>query len=308
MVDTRFQIKKIKQTENFGQFAIEPLEQGYGHTLGNSLRRVLLTSLPGTAITQVKISGVKHKFTTLEGMKEDVIELVLNLKQVRIRYNGEKQIKLQIEKTGPGEVKAGDIKTPGGAEIVNKDLILAHLADKKSKLKIEMVAEKGFGYLSAEERKSEKLGVIPVDASFSPIYRVNYKIEATRVGRRTDLDKLILEIFTDGTIKPQEALKESAKIIIAFFNQIVEPKKVPVEKKKEQVVSETMKLTVEELELPTRIVNALRKTGYGSVSDLAATTVGELSKVKNLGEKSIKTVQAALAKKGVSLSEERETK
>lgn len=308
MIDTRFQIKKIKQTDNFGQFVIEPLEQGYGHTLGNSLRRVLLTGLPGTAITQVKISGVKHKFTTLEGMKEDIIELILNLKQVRIKYDGEKPIKLQVEKTGPGQVKAGDIKTPGGAEIVDKDLVLANLADKKSKLKIEMVAEQGFGYLSAEERKSEKLGVIPIDASFSPVHRVNYKIEATRVGRRTDLDKLILEIFTDGTIKPQEALKESAKILIAFFNQIVEPKKVPVEKKKEQVVSETMKLTVEELELPTRIVNALRKAGYGSVSDLAATTIGDLSKVKNLGEKSIKIVQAALAKKGVSLSEERGSK
>lgn len=306
MLDSRFQIKKVKMTENYGQFIIEPLEQGYGHTLGNSLRRVLLTSLPGVAITQIKIGGVKHKFSTLEGLREDIIELVLNIKQIRVKYEGKKPIKLLLEKNGPAQVKAGDIKVPAGAEIINKDLLLANLADKKSKLKVEMIAESGLGYLSAEERKSDKLGVIPIDASFSPIRRVNYKIEATRVGRRTDLDRLILEIYTDGTINPRIALKESAKILITFFNQVVEPKKAPVEKQKESsVMSENMKLTVEELELPTRIINALRKAGYDAVGDLSVTTVADLSKVKNLGEKSIKIVQAALAKKEVSLSEDK---
>lgn len=300
MLDTLFQIKKTKVNQDTTRFVIEPLPQGYGHTLGNALRRVLLTSLPGTAITQIKISGVKHKFSTLEGLKEDVIELILNIKQVRIKYAGEKPIKLQLEKSGPGQVKAGDVKTPAGAEIINKDLVLGNLADKKTKLKIEMMAEKGYGYLGVEDRKSEKMGVLMIDASFSPIRWVNYKVEATRVGRKTDLDRLILEVTSDDTVKPEEALKAGAKVLIAFFNQIIEPKKAPTIKKKDDgLLFETMKLTVEELELPTRIVNALRRGGYGTVADLFAASNQDLTKVKNLGEKSIKIVQAALAKKGV---------
>lgn len=299
MFEPSFQIKKIKQTDNFGIFTIEPLPQGYGYTLGNSLRRTLLTSLPGTAVTQIKVSGVKHRFSTLQGLKEDIIELILNTKQIRIKYNKEKPVKLQLEKTGPGQVVAGDIKTPAGVEIVNKDLVLGNLADKKSRLKVEMVAERGFGYLAAEERKSEKLGEIPIDASFSPIRRVNYKVEATRVGRKTDLDKLILEITTDGTMKPQDAVRESARVLIGFFKQIVEPKAVPAEEKKEVTVSEVMKLTVEEIELPTRIANALRRAGYEAVGDLAAATTDDLAKVKNLGEKSVQIIQSSLAKKGM---------
>ena len=300
MLDTIFQIKKTKIDQNATRFTIEPLPQGYGHTLGNALRRVLLTSLPGTAITQIKISGVKHKFSTLPGLKEDVIELILNVKLIRIKYAGEKPVKLLLEKTGPGQVTAGDLKAPAGVEIINKDLVLGNLADKKSKLKIEMLAEKGYGYLPTEERKNDKLGVLIIDASFSPIQLVNYKIEATRVGRKTDLDRLILEVTSDGTIKAEEALKTSAKTLIAFLNQIVDPKKLPVSKKKiEGQIPETMRLTVEELELPTRIVNALRRGGYGTVSELLAASNQSLTKVKNLGEKSIKIVQAALAKKGV---------
>ncbi len=303
MLEPKFQIKKIKQTNNFGQFIIEPLPQGYGHTLGNALRRVLLTSLPGTAITQVKISGVKHKFSTVEGMKEDVVELLLNLKQVRIKYEGEKPVKLHLEKSGPGQVKAGDIQTPAGVEIINKDLILANLADRKSKLKMEMTAERGYGYLPAEERKSEKLGVIILDAIFSPIIRVNYKVEQTRVGKQTDLDKLILEIHGDGTTQPQQALKEAAKTLISFLNQIVKPKEVVVEEKKVQASPDhVLKLTVEELELPTRIANALRKAGYETVGDLARASKNTLSSVKNLGEKSLNIIWSTLVKKGIKPS------
>lgn len=300
MIEPLFNIKTEQENTEVGKFVIEPLEQGFGQTLGNSLRRVLLTSLPGAAITQIKVSGAKHKFSTLEGMSEDIVDLILNLKQVRLKYEGEKPVKLELDKNGPGQVKAGDIKTTANVEIVNKDQVLASLADKKSRLKIEMVVERGFGYLPAETRKSDKLGVIFLDAAFGPVKRVNYQVEATRVGQRTDFDKLIMEIITDGTIKPKEALKASAKILIAFFNQIVQPKKVDVKKEKEpQVDDEVMKLTLEELDLPTRIVNALRKTGYGTVSDLMVINLDDLAKVKNLGEKSIKIVQAALAKKGV---------
>ncbi|HUS60387.1 MAG TPA: DNA-directed RNA polymerase subunit alpha [Nevskiaceae bacterium] len=304
MIVPSFQVKKEKETNDFGQFIIEPLEQGYGDTLGNALRRVLLTSLPGAAITQVKVSGVRHKFSTLAGLKEDIIELILNIKQIRVRYEGEKAIRLRLEKSGPGEVKAGDIKTPAQVEIVNKDQVLANLADRKAKLKVEFQVETGVGYLPAEERKTEKIGVILVDAAFGPIKRVNYRVEATRVGGRANLDRLILEITTDGTIKPSQALKKAAKTLVAFFNQIVEPKKLKVKKEKVKTISsEAMKLTVEEIELPTRIVNALRKGGYGTVSDLSAAHPADLAKVKNLGEKSIKIIGVVLAKKGIELQE-----
>jgi len=300
MIEPIFNIKSEQETATFGKFIIEPLEEGFGQTLGNSLRRVLLSSLPGAAITQIKINGVKHKFSTLEGMSQDIIDLILNLKGVRFQYEGEKPVKLELEKTGPGPVKAGDIKTTAVIQVANKDHVLADLADKKSKLKLEMVVEKGFGYVPADNKKNEKLGVIAIDAIFSPVLRVNYTVESTRVGQRTDLDKLILEITTDGTIKPKEALKASAKLLIGFFNQIVQPKKVTSEKKeKPEVYEESTRLTLEELDLPTRIVNALRKTGYGTVSDLLTVSPDNLAKIKNLGEKSIKTVQAALAKKDV---------
>jgi len=300
MIDPIFRIKTEEESATFGRFVIEPLEQGFGQTLANSLRRVLLTSLSGAAITQIKINGVKHKFSTLEGMSEDIIDLILNLKQVRFKYDGEKPVKLELEKNGPGQVKAGDIKTPATIQVVNKDQVLASLADKKSKLKMEITVEKGFGYLPATVEKSEKLGVIPIDASFTPVKKVNYQVESTRVGQRTDLDKLVLEITTDGTVKPKDALKSSAKVLITFFNQIINPKKVEVVKEPpSQVYDEATKLTLEELDLPTRIINALRKSGYGTVSDLLGINPENLAKIKNLGEKSIKTVQAALAKKSV---------
>jgi DNA-directed RNA polymerase subunit alpha len=300
MIESIFNIKSQQENATFGRFTIEPLEQGFGQTLGNSLRRVLLSSLPGAAITQIKISGVKHKFSTLEGMSEDIIDLILKLKQIKFKYEGGKPVKLELEKTGSGEVKAGDIKTSANVQIVNKDLVLANLADKKSKLKMEMTVERGFGYQLVETDKENKIGLIPLDAAFSPVKRVNYQVEATRVGQRTDFDKLILEITTDGTIKPKEALKSSAKILIAFFNQIVNPKKVEVKAEpKLPIYEEATRLTLEELDLPTRIVNALRKSGYGTVSDLLGIKPSDLVKIKNLGEKSIKTVQVALAKKEV---------
>lgn len=302
MFESVFQIKKEKETAEFGRFVFEPLQPGYGQTLGNSLRRVLLSSLPGAAITQVKISGVRHQFSTLEGLKEDIIEFILNVKQIRIKYQGEKPAKLTLEISGPKEITAKEIKTPAGVEIINKDHVLGHLADKKAKLKVEMIVETGFGYSPASERKSDKLGVIPVDAAFSSVRKVNYQVEATRVGRQTDWDRLILEISTDGTIDPSIALKKSAEILVTYFGQVVSPQKAPKAKKK--IVSsqpDNLDLTVEELDLPTRIANALRRGGYGTLGDLVTASLPDLGKVKNLGEKSIKIVEAALAKKGASL-------
>ncbi len=305
MLEPIFQIKVEKQTETEGVFILEPLEQGYGQTLGNALRRVLLTSLPGAAVTFVKIAGVRHQFTTIPGLKEDVVELILNIKKLRLKYNGEKPVKIVLSATGPGEVKAESIETPANVEIVNKDLVLGTLADKKSKLEIEMTVECGLGYSPFEERKSEVLGVIPIDAIFSPILRVNYRVESTRVGRMTNFDKLIFELATDGTISPLEAVKEAAKILVAYFNQIIEPKeKEGGQEKKTEISPEALKLTLEEISLPVRIVNTLEKAGYKTVEDLISASRQEITKVKNLGTKSLKIVEAALKEKGISLPEE----
>lgn len=301
-IKPNFKIKTVQEKTNYAQFILEPLDQGYGYTLGNALRRCLLGSLPGAAITRVKIEGIRHQFSTLTGLKEDIVELLLNLKQIKIIYSGEKEIKAVLDVRGPMVVKAGDIKLPAEVKIVNKDLVLAHLADKKAKLTLQLWIDTGYGYSPAEERKSTTLGIIPLDAMFTPINRVNYRIESTRVGRRTDFDKLILEVWTDGTIKTNEALTTAAKMLSSFFKQIYAPtfeKEKSEEKKPED--SEVLKLTVEELDLPTRIANALRRGGFETVKDLITNNKEEIAKVKNLGKKSIETIIEKLAKKGVTI-------
>lgn|SRR3989344_5223340 len=299
MNEPMFEIKEEKKETNYGKFVISPLEQGYGITIGNSLRRVLLTSLPGMAIASVRISGVKHQFSTLSGMKEDIVEFVLALKKVRFSGKLEKSVKATLEVSKPGEFKAGDIKIGGGIEIANPELILGTL-NKGSKIQAELTIESGVGYSPAEERSVDSIGLIPIDASFSPVQRVSYKIEETRVGRLTNYDKLILEIWTDGTMKASEALVQSAKTLLAYFGQIVNPKKIA---KMEEVPHDDLgligKLSVEEIGLPTRVANALIKAGFEVVEDLAHAKKTDLVKVRNLGEKSLKIVAAALGTKGV---------
>jgi len=303
MVEPIFEIKEEKKTANYGRFVISPLQEGYGNTLGNSLRRVLLTSLPGAAITTVRISGVKHQFSTLKGMKEDIVEFVLNLKKVRIKYDGEKKVKAEISATGPAQVKAGDIKSEAMVEVANPDLVLANLAEG-AKLEAKMEIETGWGYSPAEDRATGEIGLIPLDASFSPITRVNYKVEETRVGRLTNYDKLIIEIWTDSTIDPKEALLKAAKILVSYFNQIVNPKRVEKEApEKEDALGPVGNLSVEEIGLPTRIANALVKAGYETVENLVRAKKDELIKVRNLGEKSVKIIDAALAGRGLKLSD-----
>ncbi len=299
MNDPIFEIKQEKKEENYAKFVISPLEQGYGLTLGNSLRRVMLTSLPGYAVTSVKIAGVKHQFSSLAGMKEDIVEFVLNLKKVRFSSKSDKPIKATIEVSKAGDVKASDIKVSGDVKIVNPDLVLANLG-KGSKLSCDLVIESGVGYSPAEDRSVSTIGLIPVDATFSPVKRVSYKVEETRVGRVTNYDKLTLEVWTDGTISAEGALMESAKILVSYFGQVVNPKKV--EKKEAEVVHDlgpVGKLSVEEIGLPTRVANALTKAGYETVEDLVRAKKADLVKVRNLGEKSLKIIAAALGTKGV---------
>lgn len=300
MIKPSFKIKTLEEKKDYGRFVIEPLQQSFGHTLGNALRRCLLITIPGAAVTKVKIEGVRHQFSTLEGMKEDIVELILNIKQIMVIYKDNKEVKLRLRAKGPKEVKAGDITTPAEVEIVNKELQLAKLADKNTKLDVDLWVNSGYGYSLAEERKTSTLGVMPVDATFSPVTRINYKVEATRVGRRTDFDKLILEIWTNGTIKPKDSLVKAAEILVSFFKQIYSPAVDKKEKKENLVVeNESLKLTVEELNLPTRVANALRKGGYETVKDLNLATKEEVSKVKNLGAKSVDVVAKKLKQKGV---------
>lgn len=306
MTKPSFKIKTLEQKADYGRFVLEPLESGSAHTLGNALRRVLLTSLEGAAIVEVKIDGVRHRFSTIKGMKEEVIQLLLNLKEIRLEFKGKDEAKLTFNKIGPGKLTAGEIKAPASVKIVNPKITIATLADKKTRLKGEAMVTHGFGYSLAEERKSDRLGVMPLDATFTPVTRVNYRVEATRVGRRTNLDKLIIEIWTDATIKPKEALKKAAEILVTYFDQIVNPVVLKKKKKEVKEEKEVFKLTVEELGLATRVANALRKGGFKTVGDLAKATEVDVIKVKNLGTKSLDVIKKKLKEKKVTLGENHE--
>ncbi len=301
-----FLINEVESTDTRSKMVIEPLEKGYGHTLGNSLRRVLLTSLPGFAITRIKIDGVDHQYTTLQGLSEDIVELILNIKQVRVKGDGEATGTLVLDVKGEKQVTAGDIECSAGFEISNPDLYIATLAKGKT-LKVEMYVEAGMGYEEAEEGKTEYVGEIALDAVYSPVIKVSHKVESTRVGRRTDYDQLVLDVTTDGTVTPLEAVKQAARILAKQFEQIFDPVIPEPEEEEEQLSpeeAETLRLTVEELDLPTRIANALRKGGFKNVGDLVEANKEDVSKVKNLGEKSITIIEKALNNKDVSLKKE----
>jgi DNA-directed RNA polymerase subunit alpha len=305
MNEPMFKIKTEVQEPGYGLFVIEPLEQGYGQTIGNSLRRVLLTSLPGAAITSVKIDGVSHAFSRVPGLKEDVVELILNLKKVRLSLPSDEPVAFPLSAKGPGEVTAAGFDCPAGVKIVNTDLVLGTLADKKSSLSMEVTAQTGYGYISSDEKKVSEIGRMSVSALFSPVTRVNYRVEATRVGRMTNLDKLVMEIWTDGSVAPLDALTQAAKILVSYFFQIVEPKVAGAAESvavSPSVSDEVLKMRVEELDIPTRIVNALANGGIETVGQLLGTPRADLMKIKNLGAKSLGLVEEKLREKGVALT------
>ena len=218
--DLRFTVDESSET--FGRFVVEPLAYGYGQTLGNSLRRVLLSSLPGAAITEVRLAGVPHQFSSIEGVVEDAIQITLNIKKIRIKLSGDEPVALKLLAKGKGEVRAGDIDVPAGAEIINKDLVLATLTTAKAELDIEFLAEPGVGFVPSEARGSSKVGVIPLDAVFTPVLSVSYKVEPTRLGQVADLDKLVLELETDGTIEPTRAFLFASEILMKYFYRLAQ--------------------------------------------------------------------------------------
>ncbi|OGG15961.1 DNA-directed RNA polymerase subunit alpha [Candidatus Gottesmanbacteria bacterium RIFCSPHIGHO2_02_FULL_39_14] len=304
MVEPKFTIKEESDTDTYGEYSFEPLEQGYGHTLGVSLRRVLLTSLKGAAITKVRIDGVKHQFSTISGLKEDVIQLLLNVKKIRVKLQSDKFTTAKLNIKGPAKIYAKDIVS-SEAEIINKDLYLGELTSSKVKLNMELIIEPGYSYVPSEEYVgSKELNTIILDAFYSPVARVNYRVEATRVGRMTNLDKLILDVWTDGTITALSAIKEAAKILVSFFIQIYEPKAKSTEAVAvtPAISEEILKMTLEELDLQTRIVNALHNGGIDTVGQLLGTPKKDLYKIKNLGAKSITYIEEVLRKKGIALT------
>jgi DNA-directed RNA polymerase subunit alpha len=317
------QISAEKVQDNRGSFEIEPLDRGFGYTFGNSLRRVLLSSLGGAAVTSVRIEGVAHEFSTISGVTEDVTDIVLNLKEIVCRLHSEAtEVEVPLVASGPGEVTANDIDLPSGVEILNPEVHIATL-EKRTKLEMYLTIGRGRGYSPAEENKSEEqpIGVIPIDSIFSPVKRVAYQVEAARVGQRTDYDKLMLDIETDGSVEPQAALREAAEILIKSLSIFTDPARldflqgggdlgddgagaVPAGGSAPGRSPDAMdEILIEELELGVRSYNCLKRAGIQTVGDLLQKTESELNAIPNFGRKSIEEVQETLEARGLSLSE-----
>ena len=295
---------------NYAKFVCEPLERGYGITIGNSLRRILLSSLPGSAITSVKIEGVLHEFTTVPNVVEDVPEIIINLKNVRLKLDKNEEKTLRINFDGPGEVTAGDIETDGSVEVLNPDLHIATVSEG-GHLVIEMTADKGRGYNTAEKNKKQEqaIGVLPIDSIYTPVKKVNYSVENTRVGQMVDYDKLTIEVWTDGSLKPYEALSIAAKVMtghLELFIDLSETAKntqVMVEKeesKKEKV----LEMSIEDLELSVRSFNCLKRAAISTVEDLTNKTEADMMKVRNLGKKSLDEVTNKLHALGLDFAKD----
>ena len=303
---------EIDETNNYAKFVCEPLERGYGVTIGNSLRRILLSSLPGCAITSVKIEGVLHEFSTIPNVVEDVPEVIVNLKNVRLKFDGNEEKTLRINFKGEGEVTAGDIESDGTVEVLNPDLHIATVAEGGN-LVMELTADRGRGYNSSEQNKkpNQDISVLPIDSIYTPVKKVNYHVENTRVGQMVDYDKLTIEVWTDGSLKAHEALSLAAKVMtghLELFIDLSETTKntqVMVEKeesKKEKV----LEMSIEELELSVRSYNCLKRANISTVEDLISKSESEMMKVRNLGKKSFDEVTAKLHSLGLDFAQEEE--
>jgi DNA-directed RNA polymerase subunit alpha len=308
-------IECVKSTPDgtYGKFVVEPLERGYGITLGNSLRRILLSSLPGTAVCSVKIDGVQHEFSTIPGVKEDVTEIILNLKELTSIIHGDAPKVVHIEAEGRCEVCAGDIKCDSDVEILNKDLHIATLNDD-AKLYMEITLKKGRGYVPADKNKQlmgSVIGTIPVDSIFTPVYKVNYTVENTRVGQVTDYDKLTLEVWTDATISAQESISLGAKILSEHLNLFIDlsddAKNTEIMVEKEETRKEkVLEMTIEELDLSVRSFNCLKRAGINTVEDLINKSEDDMMKVRNLGRKSLEEVMHKLEALNLGLKKDEE--
>ena len=306
----RIECIETPDNESYGKYVVEPLERGYGTTLGNSLRRILLSSLPGTAITTVKIAGIQHEFSTIPGIKEDVTEIILNIKGIVARLHAQKTKTVYIEASGECVVTAGDIKADGEVEVLNPELHIATLS-ADAKLSMELTIDHGRGYMSAERNKLQQpiIGVIPIDSIYTPVLKVNYAVENTRVGNVTDFDKLTIEVWTDKTITARDAVSLGAKILCDHFtlftdlSETIGSKSTVVEKAETQR-DKVLEMTIEELDLSVRSFNCLKRANINTVEDLISKTEDEMIKVRNLGRKSLEEVIHKLAMMGLTLLNE----
>lgn len=299
---------KINQQGNYGQFIIEPLPLSFANSLGNALRRTLLSSLKGAAVTQIKIDGVPHLFTTIKGVKESALEIVMNIKQMKFKVNSEqKKFKIYLDVKGSKKVYAKDFE--GEVKPVNEDLYIAELTDNKAHLSIEAIVEVGYGYITAEEKEDKETGFIALDAFFSPIRRVNTRVEEARVGRKANFERLIIDIWTDGSIEPNIALKQSSDLLSEYFAYILSGKDNPVEKtdqktqqsQKNEIDKKLYDIIIDELNLPSRVINALLREKIETVADLIKTGRDKLVKMKGVGKKSIELIDEELKKLNVQL-------
>ncbi|MFZ7132943.1 MAG: DNA-directed RNA polymerase subunit alpha [Eubacteriales bacterium] len=303
----KIEIIELSEDNSYGKFSVEPLERGYGITLGNSLRRIMLSSLPGVAVTSVKIEGVLHEFSTIPGVAEDVVEIILNLKKVAARlYSDESKI-VRIEAKGKSSITAGDIITDADVEILNPELHIATLSED-GELNMEIVLEKGRGYVPAERNKKQDqpLGTVPIDSVFTPVKKVNYEVADTRVGQITDFDKLTIELWTDGTLSPEEAMSLAAKILNEHLNLFIDltenVSNVEIMVEKEENKKEKMlEMSIEELELSVRSSNCLRRANINTVEELTQKSEEDMMKVRNLGKKSLNEIKHKLAEIGLGL-------
>ena len=310
----RIDTANLSADGRYGKFVVEPLERGFGTTLGNSLRRVLLSSLPGVAVTSIKIDGVVHEFSTIEGVKEDVTEIVLNVKGITAKLYSDTPKTVRIEASGEGEVTAGSIQQDAELEVLNPDWHIATLADG-AKLVMELTFDKGRGYVPAERNKQNAeqapLGSLPVDSIYTPVLKVNYGVENTRVGQITDYDKLTLEVWTDGTISAQEAVSLAARIMTEHLNLVVTLSQEAMDaeimvEKDDKGKEKALEMTIEELDLSVRSFNCLKRAGINTVEDLISKSEDEMMKVRNLGRKSLEEVVAKLDSLGFKLSKDDE--
>lgn len=309
----KIEIAEISEDNKYGRFVVEPLERGYGTTLGNSLRRIMLSSLPGAAVSHVKIDGVVHEFSTVPGVKEDVTEIIMNIKSLAIKNTSEtNELKTAyIDFSGEGVVTAADIRVDQDIEILNKDQVIATLnGGPDSKLYMELTIQKGRGYIGADKNKNDKMaiGVIAVDSIFTPVERVNLTVENTRVGQITDFDKLTLDVFTNGTLAPDEAVSLAAKVLSEHLNSFIDlsekAKNVEVLVEKENNdKSKALEMSIEELELSVRSFNCLKRASINTVEELISKTPEDMMKVRNLGRKSLEEVLAKLKELGLSLNQ-----
>ena len=312
-IETNIEILDINEEDHYGKFALYPLERGYGTTIGNSMRRVLLSSLPGSSVSKILIDGVLHEFSIIDGVVEDVPEIILNIKGLNVKKHSDEDVTLFLEIEGPKIVTAKDIKEDALVEIANPDHYIATVNDK-SKLSIAMDVTNGNGYRISEDNKDDKdpIGTIAIDSSFTPVEKVNFTVENTRVGESTDFDKLIIEVWTNGTVTPQEALAEGSSILIdnfSFFKELpgktFPPEEIEVEEEiVEDDLNEDLGKTIEELDLSLRSFNCLKRAGFNSVADIIAVPESELKTIKNFGKKSLTEVIDKIHELGFSLKDE----